>query len=201
MTTHPEIPASQIISLDTLKMLGDPLRAKLLNLFASAPATIQELARQLDIPVTRLYYHVHKLEQHNLIQVIDSHQVGGTIEKVYFAKARQFIISRDELTGTGDEALSKVDILIDYALTETGKAIRKSVQSGVIDLQQFTPHPQALHIRRGGGRISTAQASQFYQRLSDLVNEFTNTTMEDGEQGEYFLAVAFFPTSFANNKE
>ena len=72
-----EIPDVQAISLTTLKLMADPLRAKLLGLFA-VPATIQELAAQLNVPVTRLYYHVHLLEEHGLIQVVDSHPTGGT---------------------------------------------------------------------------------------------------------------------------
>lgn len=194
-----EIPDVQAISLTTLKLMADPLRAKLLGLFAM-PATIQELAVQLNVPVTRLYYHVHLLEQHGLIQVVDSHPAGGTIEKVYRAAARQFIVDRKEFAVSGAKALKQADILIDFALTETGKAIRKSIKSGAIDMKQVAPQPRALQIRRGNGKISASQASQFYQRLEDLVTEFTSMESEEGALAEYFLVLAFFPTSIAEDE-
>ena len=194
-----EIPDVQAISLTTLKLMADPLRAKLLGLFA-VPATIQELAAQLNVPVTRLYYHVHLLEQHGLIRVVDSHPVGGTIEKVYRAAARQFIVDRKEFAVSGAKALKQADILIDFALTETGKAIRKSIKSGVIDMKQVAPQPRALQIRRGNGKISASQASQFYQRLEDLITEFTSMESAEGALAEYFLVLAFFPTTIAKEE-
>ena len=199
MNIASEIPDVQAISLTTLKLIADPLRAKLIGLF-SIPATIQELAVQLNVPVTRLYYHVHLLEQHGLIQVVDSHPAGGTIEKVYRAAARQFIVDRKEFAVSGAKALKQADILIDFALTETGKAIRKSIKSGVIDMKQVAPQPRALQIRRGNGKISASQASQFYQRLEDLVTEFTSMESVDGALAEYFLVLAFFPTSIAEDE-
>lgn len=203
MTNMPKLPAlpdTKPISLNTLKMMADPMRARLLGLFASEPSTVQQVAAQLSVPVTRLYYHVHLLEEHGLIHVVEAHPVGGTIEKVYRASARQFIIDKDQLSGSGAKALKHAEVLIDFALTETGKAIRKSVKTGVIDLQQQAPHPRALQIRRGSGKISIAQAVQFYKRLEALVNEFTSLESQDEEQAEYLLALTFFPVSKPEEK-
>ncbi len=176
------------------------MRARLLGLFASGPSTVQQVAAQLNVPVTRLYYHVHLLEEHSMIHVVETHPVGGTVEKVYRASARQFIVDKKEISGSGAKALKHADVLIDFALTETSKAIRKSVKTGVIDLQQQAPHPQALQIRRGSGKISTTQAVQFYKRLETLVNEFTNLEAQEDEQAEYLLAFAFFPVSKPEEK-
>lgn len=196
----PAIPDTQTISLTTLKMIADPTRARLLGLFAGEPSTVQQVASQLNMPVTRLYYHVHLLEEHGLIHVVETRPVGGTIEKIYRASARQFIVNKDEFSGSGAKALKHTGVLIDFALTETGKAIRKSVKNGVIDLQQQAPHPQALQIRRGSGKISTSQAVQFYKRLEALVDEFTSLETQEDEQAEYLLALTFFPVSKPKEK-
>lgn len=201
MPKLPALPDTQTISISTLKLVADPIRSRLLRLFAGAPATVQQVAAELGVPVTRLYYHVHLLEEHNLIHVVETHPAGGTVEKVYRASARQFIVDRKEFSGSSAKALKHADVLVDFALTETGKAIRKSVKNGVIDLQQQAPHPQALQIRRGSGKISKAQAVQFYKRLEALVNDFTNSeSSEEDEQSEYLLAFAFFPVSSSEEK-
>lgn len=153
---------------------------------------------RLNLPVTRLYYHVHQLEQNGFIEVAETRPAGGTVEKIYFVTARQFIVDRQEFSGQPDQALEQADILVDFTLTQASKAIRKSVESGAIDLTHPAPHPRALQIRRGLGRITTAQAVEFQQKLNALIDEFTRlqSTTED-EQGEYFLAIAFFPVSLA----
>lgn len=195
MKKNPKLPAVRAISLDTLKQVTDPIRTRLLGLFASEPLTVQEVAAQLKVPVTRLYYHVHLLEEMGLIQVVDSYPVGGTVEKVYCASARQFIVDRAQFDGTVAADIKYADILIDFSLTETGKAIRKSIKAGSLDMQKSAPDPRALQIRRGIGKISIKQAARFYKKLEELVNEFTNIKFDDGEAAEYMLAFAFFPTS------
>jgi DNA-binding transcriptional ArsR family regulator len=42
----------------TLKALADPLRLRLMNLLATHPRTVKELASIVGVPQTRLYYHV-----------------------------------------------------------------------------------------------------------------------------------------------
>ena len=196
----PKIPDVKPISLDTLKQMGDPIRTRLMGVVSNAPATVQELASTLKVPITRLYYLIHLLEELGLLQVIDSHPVGGTVEKVYYASARQFIVDRAQFSGKPAAWMEYADVLIDFTLTETGKAIRKSIKSGALDLQKSAPDPRALQIRRGIGKLSTKQASRFYKKMEDLISEFTNMDSEDGEAAEYMLAVAFFPTSIAEKE-
>ncbi len=86
-------------------------------------------------------------------------------------------------------------MLIHFALTETGKAIRKTVRSGAVDLRQTTPHPCALQIRRRSDEGSNAQAARFYERLEALVEEFIDQSPQGDQQAEYMLTFALFPTT------
>lgn len=190
------IPDKKTISLEALKAISDPLRARLLAVFAESPSTVPQAAERLGLPVTRLYYHVHHLEKYGFIEVVETRPAGGMVEKVYFVTARQFIVDRQEFSTQPEQALAQADILIDFTLTEAAKAIQKSVKSGLIDLTQPAPHPRALQIRRGLGRINLAQAVAFQRKVNALVEEFTVLqSQDDEEQGEYLLAVAFFPVS------
>jgi predicted ArsR family transcriptional regulator len=45
--------------------------------------TVKELAAALDVPPTRLYYHVRMLEEHGLIEVVDRRMVSGIEERRY----------------------------------------------------------------------------------------------------------------------
>lgn len=196
------LPAQKTISLEALKVMSDPLRARLLGLFANAPATVPQAAERLGLPVTRLYYHVHHLEKHGFIEVVATRPAGGMMEKVYYVTARQFLIDRQEFSAQPGRSLEQAEVLIDFTLSQAAKAIRKGVKNSVIDLTQPAPHPRALQIRRGLGRLNLSQAVEFQHKINALVEEFTNLqSAETEEQGEYLLALAFFPLSFSEKAE
>ena len=69
-----------IDNVDALKMIADPLRLQIMRSLEK-PRTVKDLAAQLDIPATKLYYHVNQLETHKIIRVVDTRIVSGIIEK------------------------------------------------------------------------------------------------------------------------
>jgi DNA-binding transcriptional ArsR family regulator len=66
-----------------LKAMADPLRIRLGMLLLEGGRTVKELATALDVPPTRLYYHVRILEEHGLIEVVDRRMVSGIEERRY----------------------------------------------------------------------------------------------------------------------
>ena len=93
-----------IDDLDTLKALAEPLRLRIHTEMTEGPRTVKELAGLLDVPQTRLYYHVKILERHGLIRVASRRVVSGIEERTYEATARSTTVSTNLLTalaGTG----------------------------------------------------------------------------------------------------
>lgn len=74
---------------EAVKVFADSLRLKILRLM-ERPTTVKAVANALQMPVTKLYYHVNLLAQHGLIQVVDQNLESGIVEKVYQLSARQF---------------------------------------------------------------------------------------------------------------
>jgi DNA-binding transcriptional ArsR family regulator len=66
-----------------LKAVADPLRVRIGLLLFEDAHTVKELAAALDVPATRLYYHVKILEQHGLIEVVERRMVSGIEERTY----------------------------------------------------------------------------------------------------------------------
>jgi DNA-binding transcriptional ArsR family regulator len=202
MTVTTEVLEVKLITLQTLRVISDPVRARMIGLFSNGPTTVHKLAEQLGVPLTRLYYHIHQLEEHGLIQVVDQRPRGGTVEKIYATTARTFLVDRSEFVSEPEEALQQANILIDFVLNETIKALRKSVTDGSVDLQQNQPHSKSLQIRRGLGQISKERAEKLHQRLISVMEEFTAPDEDmDQEKSEYWLALAFFPIRFDTSKE
>ncbi|MDG0875799.1 winged helix-turn-helix domain-containing protein [Paenibacillus thiaminolyticus] len=59
-----------IDSLDKLKIISDPLRTKILMNLIKKEYTGQQLAELLQIPKTKIYFHLKELEKHGIIEIV-----------------------------------------------------------------------------------------------------------------------------------
>jgi len=71
-----------LTKLSQFEALGNAVRVRLLHL-ASTPITVAELADRLDMPKTRLYYHVNLLVDEGLLLPVDQRRSGARTETLY----------------------------------------------------------------------------------------------------------------------
>ncbi|MBF9017719.1 MULTISPECIES: helix-turn-helix domain-containing protein [unclassified Oceanispirochaeta] len=61
-----------------------PVRLRIISLLSALELTAGQIAAKLpDVPQATLYRHLKSLENASLINVVDSHPVRGTVEKIY----------------------------------------------------------------------------------------------------------------------
>src|SRR4051812_28910034 len=82
-----------IETIDGLKAIAEPLRLRVLMAAAESTCTVKELAARLDVPQTRLYYHVGILEKSGLLRVASRRMVSGIEERRYEATAKNWTIA------------------------------------------------------------------------------------------------------------
>jgi len=182
---------------ETLKVFFDPMRARIIRTLAHDPCTVHDIAETLNVPFTRLYYHMNMLEKHGIIRVVETRNLSGAVEEKYYqVTARIFTVDRALLTiNPGDESSKGLEVVMETVLENTQRDIRHSLQDGMIDLSESPPHPQAILLRRGIANMSPERALDFHQRLLDLMAEFTDDENMQEESSYYGFAVAFFPSS------
>ncbi|HEX7472524.1 MAG TPA: helix-turn-helix domain-containing protein, partial [Candidatus Limnocylindrales bacterium] len=191
----------RIDRLDTVRVLADPLRLRLLEAMAGQldhPWSVKELARALGEPPTKLYYHVNLLEEHGLLVVTGSQLVSGILEKRYQPVAANIAVDRALLTAgdTGvDEALHSILTTI-FSTAE--QDIQAAVRSGVGSLHAGDEGDrERIVLSKGLDRLTPAQAEAFRQRLQALIAEFgsapdgTDVAKSDGRL--HGLVIAFYP--------
>jgi hypothetical protein len=197
-----------IDDLETLRLLTQPLRLRLLETLRTSPApmTVKELAAALDSPPTRLYHHVRLLEEHDLIRVAGSRLVSGITEKRYEATAARVGVSRSLLARTpdGEADLEALDVLLSVVLDEVRSEIRRAVRAGLIDLEQSSDNtigPRRLVLGRKWFRLTDAQLAEFEGALVKLGERFAEGVAplrpeadEVADTRLYELLVGFFPT-------
>jgi DNA-binding transcriptional ArsR family regulator len=78
-----------------LRAVADPLRLRMALLMIDEARTVKELAAELGVPATRLYYHVRILEENGLVEVTERRMVSGIEERRYRTIAERLNVSAD----------------------------------------------------------------------------------------------------------
>lgn len=126
------------------KAMADPLRIRMGMMLFDAPSTVKELARALDVPATRLYYHVRILEQHGLIEVCERRMVSGIEERRYRAVDEAWSIPQDISFAELDTRpllaalFAAVQAEIDVTLDEFGDAPGPADPDGPMPVMNMT---------------------------------------------------------------
>lgn len=70
----------------------EPIRSRLLSALAT-PASAAGLASRLKLARQKLNYHLKALEQHRLVQEVETRKWGGLVERLLQASAASYVIS------------------------------------------------------------------------------------------------------------
>lgn len=156
-----------------VKALSHPLRNTILGLLHERAATVTELATALERPKSTVAHHVKVLAEAGLLQVVRTRRVRAIDERFYGRTARLFYVGIER--GSVDEVPRDFNDF-EVAASESVAAFRDGKLWG------FIRH----------ARITEQQASEFWERMAELVAEFdrlprAGTTM-------YGFAVGVYPT-------
>jgi DNA-binding transcriptional ArsR family regulator len=185
-----------IDSVETLRVVADPLRLRLLARLRQGPATAKDLAKALDSPLKGLYYHLAILEEHDLIRVHATRIVSGIIEKQYAATAYRLSVDRalfdpEPAEGTG------LEVFLSFVLDHARAEILRSVAAGLI-----APHAPTPHDKEGGldlGRIWMRLTPEQRQELDDRVHVIhmeyaANQAAPDDPAAQYYeFLIGIYP--------
>jgi len=179
-----------IDTVDKLKIFADPLRQRLLQAFCCNPTTVKLVAEQMDEKPTRLYHHVDLLEQNGFLEVVDTKQVRGTVEKTYQTVARKIIVDH-AMVGSLEE---------DEETTEIKNMVMNTIQACLVDARdhfddetQQTVGQPAVVIAQAKVNLTPTQLKVFEQKLDTLLGEIRDIQVEDEEQTMYSFTAACFP--------
>ncbi|MEH7455786.1 winged helix-turn-helix domain-containing protein [Bacillus sp. JJ1127] len=105
-----------ITELALYKLLCDPKRQSILHYAAERPITVKELAEKLNEKQSRLYYHVKKLEEAGVLEVVETKAIGNLTEKYYQAKNTVYTLSDNLQKEHSDEIISHTRHIIETGL-------------------------------------------------------------------------------------
>jgi len=157
-----------------VKAISHPLRTTVLGLLHERAVTVSELAVALARPKSTVAHHVKVLVEAGLVQVVRTRQVRAIEERFYGRTARMFYVGV-ERSADGEEMPRDFNDF-EVAARESAAAFRDGKLWG------FIRH----------ARISEAEASEFWERMAELVAEFDR--LPRSGQTMYGFAIGVYPT-------
>jgi DNA-binding transcriptional ArsR family regulator len=163
-----------LIRPSQVKALSHPLRTTILGLLHERAATVTELAVATKRPKSTVAHHVKVLAEAGLLQVVRTRRVRAIEERFYGRTARMFYVSV-ERDAAGEEMPRDFNDF-EVAAGESADAFRDGKLWG------FIRH----------ARITEEQASEFWERMAELVAEFDRLPRSGDTM--YGFAVGVYPT-------
>jgi DNA-binding transcriptional ArsR family regulator len=157
-----------------VRAISHPARTTILGLLHERAASVSELAAALERPKSTVAHHVKVLAEAGLVRVVRTRRVRAIDERFYGRTARMFYVGV-ERTSDGDDLPRDFN---DFAVA----ARESSAAYHDGKLWGFIRH----------ARISEAQASEFWERMAELVAEFDQLPRSGDTM--YGFAVGVYPT-------
>ncbi|MGM9925691.1 MAG: helix-turn-helix domain-containing protein [Bacillus sp. (in: firmicutes)] len=107
-------------SLKLMKLLSDARRVRILHLASDEPITVKQMAEKLNEQPSRLYYHVKKLEDAELLQVTEIKTLGNLVEKYYQA----IDLKNKQITGDIQKQAEQIDLTISLLYRQIEPALK-----------------------------------------------------------------------------
>lgn len=186
-----------ISDVETLKVLSDPVRLRILETMVTAADetwTVKRLAAAMGVGPTKLYHHINILEEREFIRVAGTRVVSGIIETSYRIAQLSVRLDRSLLSGGDDETRSSVHDVMAVIFDSVRDEIERSLNSGLV---KGDDDPLQNLLIRGLSRIQPDRALELRRRLRELLDEFDTDSHGPAEEGAipfgYLIALYPFP--------
>jgi DNA-binding transcriptional ArsR family regulator len=79
-----------LITVEQVRVMADELRQRILEELREQPRTVTQVGEILDLAPSKVHYHVRELERVRLVDLVETREKGGILEKYYRSVARSF---------------------------------------------------------------------------------------------------------------
>ncbi|MBO9129359.1 winged helix-turn-helix domain-containing protein [Bacillus sp. 165] len=85
-----------VISADQQKLIANALRIKIVHLLQAEALTAKQVAVRLNKTPGSVHYHIQLLYKGGIIDLVETKENSGIIEKYYKAKATRFVVQQEK---------------------------------------------------------------------------------------------------------
>lgn len=159
-------PAKPAVSMETTlaSIVAHPTRARAFTILNERTASPVEIAQEIGKDVGHVGYHVRKLLQLNLIELVDERPVRGAVEHFYRATRRVYVDEEEFADQTVEEREVFTRHILQFHVADIARAL---------DTHTFDARPNRALLR-----TPMVVDEEGFQELADLHNEMYERTLE-----------------------
>ncbi|MCF6472288.1 helix-turn-helix transcriptional regulator [Nonomuraea sp. MG754425] len=170
--------------IEQAEALLKPQRIEVLRQLAE-PRTCSEVAARLGQTPQRVYYHVKRLVEAGLVDLVSERKVRGIHEGIYQAGARSYWLS-PRLVGRIGLRKARDQLTLGYLLD-----LMEEVQADIAALDRTAPELPSIGLS-GEIRVRPENRQEFLNELQTMLQDLF--TRYGGAEGDAFkLALACYP--------
>ena len=174
-----------IKDLNQLRLLGDPLKLRLIQAFAEGEKTTKQVALELDESVTKLYRHVDALYDAGLLEIVSETPKRGTVERTFRAIAERFEVDHSLLSDTSaGESVEAIRELLRAGETEILRAIEATGDDDDANLM-------VMRFRVKGSREQITRLRKSLEEWLETMQQNQEEIPDDYEEAG--ALIAFYP--------
>jgi len=172
----------------------DPVRSRLLAELVE-PGSASTLAARLNIPRQKLNYHLHALERHGLIELVEERRKGNMTERVLRATAASYVISPRALASVEPDPRRAPDRLSARWLLALAARLVREVGSLLVGAAQAGKRLATFAIDGEVRFASAADRAAFAVELADAVTSLVAKYHRESAAGgrDHRILVAVYP--------
>jgi len=171
------LPIQSLTTDEQIRAYVNPTRMTILALLAQEKASVSSVARQLGVHPANLTHHFKLLQKTGLIELVEKRETGKNLEKLYRARAYQFIVAASDQPA--DQKLLALSILRDNLNTALQTLTDPNDERAVLGVLKSV-------------RLRPEDVETFGAKLLALADEFASQSAETGDV--YSLNVSMYPT-------
>jgi DNA-binding transcriptional ArsR family regulator len=190
-----EDPAAAEVSLD-------PMRARLLAELAD-PGSASTLAARLGLPRQKINYHLHELERHGLVELVEERRRGNAIERVVRATASAYVISPAALASVQPDPSRSPDRLSAAWLLAVAARLVRDVGALISGATQARKRVATFALDGEVRFASAADRAAFAEELANAVTTLISKYHDENAKGgrDHRVVVAVHPSVKPKPKE
>jgi putative molybdopterin biosynthesis protein len=141
-------------AIDTVRVLANEERLRLLRLLMRGPATLTQLGAVVGHHPAWVRHHVLSLEQAGLVELVETRPTKGYVEKFYCATARAYAVDFMVLPDDGERGLLVILGSDDMALDLLARKLRKNEAGPDVITMAMGSLEGLIALRHGAGHVA-----------------------------------------------
>jgi DNA-binding transcriptional ArsR family regulator len=176
----------EIETIEQLRAISDMLRVRIVAVLAKRPMTVTQLGEELGLAPAKVHYHVRELEKVGLLELVETREKGGILEKYYQPIARSIHVNDALMLAVPeDEAQAMLRGLLDQISDDYLRAFRHIAD------QQSSLMEKGVNISLANLYLTPEEQRKLIGQFHELSRPFEAPRGVEGEKEITFSLLAY----------